>query len=48
MPESAAPKVIAQSSLGNMSNSFDDARFTDDSPVVTVRTKVGNIRIKKD
>lgn len=48
MPESAAPKVIAQSSLGNMSNSFDDARFTDDSPVVTVKTKVGNIRIKKD
>ncbi|HOD41303.1 MAG TPA: PspC domain-containing protein [Candidatus Wallbacteria bacterium] len=48
IPESASPKVVAKSSIGNTSNAFDDEKFTDESPVVTVSTNVGNIKIKKD
>ncbi len=48
IPESSAPKINIKSSIGNVSNAFENSNFTDDSPVITVKNNVGNIKIQKN
>ena len=48
IPEGNSPKVVTSNSVGNTKNEFENAKSSENSPVLNVKTSVGNIRILKE